>query len=51
VISGQPAAIPALAVGFLAPSLLGDHSLKIYPKRQKLIMPGGELYPICGAQR
>jgi hypothetical protein len=29
VIAGQPSAIPALSVGFLAPSLIGDHSLKI----------------------
>jgi hypothetical protein len=29
VISGQPSAKPALSVGFLAPWLLGDHSLKI----------------------
>jgi hypothetical protein len=41
VIAGQPSSIPALSVGFLAPSLIGDHSLKI-PEPQKLIMPTRE---------
>ena len=37
MIAGQPSSIPALSVGSLAPSLIGDHSLKI-PEPQKLIM-------------
>jgi hypothetical protein len=29
VVAGQPSVIPAFSVGSLAPSLIGDHSLKI----------------------
>ena len=51
MIAGQPSSIPALSVGFLAPSLIGDHTLKI-AEPQKLIMPTREECDrICGAQR